>query len=272
MRHSDIIDWIEVFAPVETACEWDNVGLMAGSRDDVTKSVIFCLDLTADILEKAARAGINLIITHHPLIFDREAEIRPDSVLGKKLATIAEKKITVYSAHTNLDYARGGVNDVFASRLGLVKMKTDEDGLHRFGELPEAKAVSEFVDEKTADFNSFNSKVVLPDSMTPDDNIVKIGVCCGSFDGETDWLVRNGLDLLVTGEMKHHHAILLKELGIAALELGHYESEIDAVKSLAAHVKKSLESQLQQDRVPVKIASKTNPYCDILFIEENGLM
>ena len=271
MIHNEIIEWIEAFAPLSLACEWDSVGLMTGSRDDATRSVLFCLDLTESIIDSAAASGINLIITHHPLIFDRENAPAEGGLLDRKLKKLNENRVAVYSAHTNLDKARGGINDVLALKLGLANVRADESRLHRVGDLATAAPVSYFVDDKTSAFNSFNSKLVLPPNLSMDDNIVTIGVCCGAFDGETDWLADNKVDLLVTGEMKHHEALELFELGFAALEIGHYESEISGLMSLAAHVKKSMEAQLKHEGVSLRIASKTNPYFDIFsFEEQNG--
>ncbi|MBR5059705.1 MAG: Nif3-like dinuclear metal center hexameric protein [Clostridia bacterium] len=263
MIHNEIIEWIEAFAPLSLACEWDNVGLMTGSRDDETKSVLFCLDLTESIIGSAASSGINLIITHHPLIFNREEPPKEGGLLDRKLKKLKEHGITVYSAHSNLDKARGGINDVLAMKLGLSEIKPDESLLHRVGSLVTAAELSSFMDEKVTKFSSFNSKLVLPAGLSVDDSIVTVGVCCGAFDGETDWLVDNKVDLLVTGEMKHHAALELFELGIAALEIGHYESEIDGIESLAAHVKKSMAEQLKHERVALRIAKKTNPYYDV---------
>ncbi|MBP1587233.1 MAG: Nif3-like dinuclear metal center hexameric protein [Clostridia bacterium] len=271
MIHNEILEWIEAFAPLSLACEWDNVGLMAGSREDKTRNVLFCLDLTESIIDSAAASGINLIITHHPLIFDKENPVAEGSLLARKIKKLNDSGITVYSAHSNLDKARGGVNDVLALRLGLTDIKADESQLHRVGSLPTAVPVSFFVDDKTSTFNSFNSKLVLPANLAMDDNVVTVGVCCGSFDGETDWMIENKVDILVTGEMKHHAALDLFEQGIAALEIGHYESEISGIMSLAAHVKKSMEAQLKHEGVALRIASKTNPYFDIFsFEEQNG--
>lgn len=268
MIHNDIIQWIDYFAPPALACDWDNVGLMTGSLKDKTKSVLFCLDLTLADIEMAAKSGINLIITHHPLIFDKVAFIEEGSLLKEKLDTLKEAGITVYSAHTNLDFAPGGVNDVLFRKLKLIDPKKVDDDTHLYGLLPEAEPLESFYDRVTAEFESFNAKIVKPKELELDDNITTVAVCCGAFDGETKWLVENKIDVVVTGEMKHSRALDLMELGIAGIELGHYETEIAGIKSLAAHVKKSLQGQLEQDGVAVRIAAKTNPYYDLIGLSE----
>ncbi len=267
MIHSDLIQWIECFAPVELACDWDNVGLMTGNLSDRTKGILFCLDLTLSDIEMAAKSGFNLIVTHHPLIFDKEAVIEESSLLKRKLDLLKESGITVYSAHTNLDFAPGGINDTFLKKLKLTDPRRDLNN-HLFGQLPAAESLEDFYDRITADFESFNARLIKPKSIELDDGIVSVAVCCGAFDGETAWLLENRIDVVVTGEMKHSRALELMELGIAAIELGHYETEIPGVKSLASHVKKNVQDQLAQDGVPLKLALKTNPYFDLIgFLE-----
>lgn len=268
MIHNDLIQWIDYFAPKELACEWDNVGLMTGDLSDETKNVLFCLDLTLADIGLAKKTGINLIITHHPLIFDKEAPIEEGSLLQQKLDALEEAGITVYSAHTNLDFASGGVNDVLFRKLRLADPKKVDGDTHLYGTLPEAEELGAFYERITADFESFNAKIVKPKDMELDDNVVKVAVCCGAFDGETRWLVENNVDVVVTGEMKHSRALELMELGIAAIELGHYETEIGGIKSLATHIKKSLQGQLEQDGVAVRLSPKTNPYYDIIGFSE----
>ena len=268
MIHNDIVQWIDYFAPKALACEWDNVGLMAGNLKDKTRGVLFCLDLTLADIEMAAKSGINLIVTHHPLIFDKEAVIEQSSLLRRKLDTLEDAGITVYSAHTNLDFAPGGVNDVLFRKLKLIDPKKVDGDTHLYGMLPEAEPLESFYDRVTAEFESFNAKIIKPKNFELDDNITTVAVCCGAFDGETGWLTENKVDVVVTGEMKHSRALELLELGIAGIELGHYETEIGGIKSLAAHVKKSLQGQLEQDGIPVRIAAKTNPYYDLIGLSD----
>ncbi|MBP5312831.1 MAG: Nif3-like dinuclear metal center hexameric protein [Clostridia bacterium] len=266
MTHNDVVQWIDYFAPKELACEWDNVGLMTGDLNDKTKNILFCLDLTLSDIIMAAKSNVNLIITHHPLIFDKEEIIKDGSLLRQKLDALEKAKITVYSAHTNLDFAPGGINDVLFRKLKLGDMKKYDNDTHVIGQLSAPETLGGFFDRISADFGSFNAKLIKPKGLEIDDNVVSVAVCCGAFDGETDYLVNNKVDVVVTGEMKLSRALELMELGIAAIELGHYETEISGIKSLAAHLKKSMQGQLEQDGVAVRISPNTNPYYDIIGV------
>lgn len=132
-------------APVALAEEWDNVGLMLGRRTNAVTRVLLALDFTAEVLEQAVQQGAELIITHHPAIFSRLGKITDADWQQELLLRAAEKGIAVYSAHTNLDCAEGGVNDVLARRLQLedVEILDQSNGLGRIGTVAEC-SVSEF--------------------------------------------------------------------------------------------------------------------------------
>lgn len=119
--HQDIINKIEQWAPPYLAYDWDNVGLQIGSKTDKTKKVMVTLDVVEAVVDEAIDHGVNLIIAHHPLLFKPFHTIDFDSVKGKVIKKIITHQITVYAAHTNLDIAQGGVNDLLSDTLQLNK-------------------------------------------------------------------------------------------------------------------------------------------------------
>lgn len=145
-----VIEALERLAPRKLAEEWDNVGLQLGSPAQETVKVIVALDLNEAVVTQAEAKGANLIVCHHPLIFKPLSKIRTDLPEGRLLARLIKADIAVYAAHTNLDIAAGGVNDVLAGRLGLRSI----EGLAATGEEKLCK-LTVFVPEshwqKTAD-------------------------------------------------------------------------------------------------------------------------
>lgn len=123
MKCSDIIKFIEEFAPPELAEDWDNVGLMVGSREDTIKKVMVCLDVTPQVIEAAEVANVNLIVSHHPFIFKGLKRINREDLKGKMIIELIKKGINVYSAHTNLDATYGGINQYLSGLLGLKNLK-----------------------------------------------------------------------------------------------------------------------------------------------------
>lgn len=116
---ADIIRIIETMAPRRLAEDWDNIGLHYGDPDWPVSKVFVCLDPTLRAMEAAVDAGADLVVSHHPLIFKPVTHIRPREAVGSVIDCAARHRIGVYCAHTNLDAAKGGVNDVLAEKIGL---------------------------------------------------------------------------------------------------------------------------------------------------------
>lgn len=115
LKVGDFYDAIDTFAPFASAESWDNVGILVGNRQQPVNRVLLALDLTGAVLEEAKRLKADLVITHHPILFQPVKQIDSHNLLGKTLAA----GVAVISAHTNLDLAQGGVNDALAERLQL---------------------------------------------------------------------------------------------------------------------------------------------------------
>lgn len=123
VKVKDIINRLEELAPLSGAENWDNPGLMTGSFDNAVKTVMIALDVTPDVVEQAVKQNAQMIVAHHPLIFDPIKTLAEEGWHSKMLAAIIRAGISVYSSHTNLDSAAGGVNDVLAQKLGLKDIK-----------------------------------------------------------------------------------------------------------------------------------------------------
>ena len=114
MTVKDIYDFLDSIAPFDTAEEWDNCGLSVGSFDKKAEKIYIALDVTEDVLEDALSFGADLVITHHPLIFNPVSQITSDSLVYKAVAS----GMSFVASHTCLDKAAGGVNDCLAKKSG----------------------------------------------------------------------------------------------------------------------------------------------------------
>lgn len=141
-----VITLMEQLAPRSYAESWDNVGLMVGDRNAIVTGVLTTLDVTEDAISYAIEHDCNLIVSHHPLIFKGLKQLSCDTAQGRMINQLIQHNIAVYSAHTNLDIAPGGLNDMLANQLGLIDLKgfvkTSEDALYK---------VTTFVPESSAD-------------------------------------------------------------------------------------------------------------------------
>lgn len=220
----DIYGAIDAFAPYGTQLPWDNSGLMTGSLDRETDSVLLALDCTADVVRQAKEQKIPLIVCHHPLIF--HAVKRIDA--GSALYEAVRNDLTVLSAHTNLDMTNGGVNDVLCEVLGLSETQVlyaEGAPFMRMGkaEFASARDFSRFVSQK------LGTAVRLFDAGKRPH---KIAVCGGAGGEYIPEAAKAGCDTFVTGEAKHHEFLLAAEWDINLLVAGHFATENPVMAAL----------------------------------------
>ena len=115
----EVIQLFESFSPKYLAEEGDPIGLQVGTLNKKVKKVIVALDVTEEVVDEAVKNEVDLIIAHHPLIFRPLKKIVPDQPAGRTIEKLIKHDIALYAAHTNLDIAEGGVNDMLANALGL---------------------------------------------------------------------------------------------------------------------------------------------------------
>lgn len=120
---TDIINVMESLAPSRIAEEWDNVGLQVGDMDWPVQTIWVALDPTPDVVSDASINGVDLLITHHPLIFHPLRSVNFNHPLGSIIQTAVQNRMAIFSAHTNLDNAMEGLNDVLARHIGLKDLK-----------------------------------------------------------------------------------------------------------------------------------------------------
>jgi dinuclear metal center YbgI/SA1388 family protein len=123
MHIVDIITSIESWAPTWAAWEKDNVGLQVGDPQRPVTRVLVALDVTEAVINEAIAKKVELIVSHHPLLFRPPANISTQNPIGKLILTLAEHHIAVYSSHTNLDFTKGGVSFSLSQELGLINIR-----------------------------------------------------------------------------------------------------------------------------------------------------
>lgn len=248
MLVSDIFKCIDELAPFNTCEEFDNVGLLVGDAQKNVKNVLIALDLTTGVLNQAKNINAELIITHHPIIFKPLKHIYSDDLI----AQIINSGISVICAHTNLDKANDGVNDVLAEILELKDVKVLENslGYGRIGRLNKKLSCDSFIKHVS---NKLSTSV----RATRFDGYVEtVAVLGGS--GEFAWsdAKKSGADAFVTGESKHHIFIEAKHNNFCFVEAGHFETEVLVCKAL----KDKLQDEFE-NRVNFVVANQESPVC-----------
>ncbi len=226
-----IFDRLCELYPPHTACDFDNVGILVGGRDFEVKRALITLDCDKTALDRAVEGGFDLIITHHPVIFDGLKQIRDDSVVYR----LIENHISVISMHTNLDIGAGGVNDCLCAAIGLENIETvtaDDGFLLRAG----------FLDGVSPDSFAHTLKKALGGGVRYVAGVRPINrvlVCSGSGGGYLDTAIKGGFDALVTADVKHNVFVDAINNGISLFDAGHYHTEITVLDPLSKTLSQS---------------------------------
>lgn len=225
MKVKDIVRVIERTAPLKLQDEWDNSGLQVGFLDSEVDKVLVCLDVTEAVVEEAAKRGCQMIVSHHPLIFKALKEVSDSTYQQRCVVRALACGIAVYSAHTSLDNAPGGVNHKIAELIGLKNLrwlepKEGEDaGSGLVGMLPEPERDSDFLQRIKKTFGV----ECLRHSECNGREIKTVALCGGSGAFLMRNAVRQDADCFVTGEFHYHD--YFENDGMLLAELGHYQSE-----------------------------------------------
>ena len=230
MKVKEVLKALELVAPLPLQESYDNAGLQVGLTEawDVSGALL-CLDVTERVVDEAIDLGCNLIVSHHPLIFRKLAQITDANDVQRTVRKAIKNDIAIISMHTNLDNARGGVNFKMAEKLALEQVDfftqqrtVDEvDGASGvLGVLPEAQGAEDFIAQLKTIFQvecvQANELIERP--------IKKVALCGGSGSFLLGDAIAAGADAFVTGEMGYHE-FFGHEQEIQICVIGHYQSE-----------------------------------------------
>lgn len=225
MKLSDFTALLETVAPPALALEYDNVGLLIGTRREIRR-VLVALDCTVPVAKEAIALDADLVLVHHPLFFHGVKRILPDDPETASAYLLIRHGIGLYAAHTNLDACAGGVNDALAEAIGVTGCELlAGDGIGRVGTLPAPVTLSAFAKQCN---DALHTTVRF--SGDPDRTVQRVGLCSGAGGELYGEAAKRGCDVFMTGEMAHHEAIAANCLGLALIEAGHYETETVVLK------------------------------------------
>lgn len=353
IRCSEVIRLMEDYAPKRLSEKWDNTGLLLGDSAKEVNKILVALDITESIIKEAIEENIDLIITHHPIIFKPISSICADEILGKYIISLIKNNISVYCAHTNLDLTEGGVNDSLAKKLGLMDVKNlevvnsepyskivvfvpsshlnevreamaragagfigdysdcsfitkgtgtfkplegsnpyigsinkleeveelkievivpkhllsnvikkmleahpyeevaydvfalenvkKEYGFAKAGVLDKQLSFSEFIDRVKKVLSVDKVKVVGENRK----DVYRVAVSSGSYSSIAKAAYKQGIDVIVTGDLKYHDAREIEELGISAVDAGHFSTENIIVTIIKEYLKDRLGAKVE---------------------------
>ena len=226
---NDILLFLEKIAPNSMKMDWDNVGLLCGSKVKEVNKIFVALDPFESVCDEAIAFGADLLITHHPLIFQPVKSVTDDCSIGRAILKLIRSDISAINAHTNLDCAPGGVNDVLAQTLGLENIEVicpsgvDEEGrpwgLLRKGSVA-SQSLTDFLAHTKNSLGCQGLKYV--DGGKP---VCKVAVGGGACAGEFRDAVSAGCDTFVTSDVRYNQFWDAKEMGLNLIDAGHFHTE-----------------------------------------------
>ncbi len=247
----DIFEYINTIAPFERQCEWDNSGLIVGDKNTEVSKIGVVLDITSDAINYACKNGINLIVSHHPVIFGGIKTVLADD----PTYLLIKNGISAICAHTSLDIAKGGVNDALAETLEFSKSKPlSDNGETEMVRVADIEPISgEQLAKLCAD--KLSTSVSVADSGK---TIKKVALCGGAGADFMHDVANSGCDAYITGEAKHHEFLEAKSIGLTLITAGHFETENPVVAVLTQKLRKNFgcEIEIIPQKSPVKYYSK----------------
>ncbi|MCH1624959.1 Nif3-like dinuclear metal center hexameric protein [Ferdinandcohnia quinoae] len=260
----EVIQLFEQFSPKHLALEGDKIGLQIGTLLKPVKNIMIALDILEDVIEEAITKNVDLIIAHHPPIFRPLKAIQTDTPAGRIIEKCIKHDIAIYAAHTNLDVAVGGVNDLLADALELKDVEllspSYEDsqgntlGLGRIGYIAEEMSLEQFADHVKKKLEVANLRIV--GNLT--DKVKKVAVLGGDGNKYISQAKFKGADVFVTGDMYYHVAQDAMMMGLNIVDPGH-----NVEKVMKKGVTKVLEKMFAEKKFEVFVfpsEPETDPF------------
>lgn len=225
----DLKTLLDQWAPFDTACSFDNCGLLVGDDSMPCTKVGVALDVTPSVIAQAKQAGCDVIVSHHPVIFSPLRTLPTHSMPYQ----LAQANIACIACHTNLDKADGGTNDCIANLIGLqdIKKPVQAEDLARLGMLKSPVELTRFVGKIKGSFSAQTVRF-----LDAGIAVHKVLVVAGSGGECLELAVALGADTLVTGDLKHDRYILAQQHPLNLVELCHQDAEVTVLPSMLAHL------------------------------------
>lgn len=239
MKISEVIKITDEICPPDLAEEWDNCGWQIKCGDGDVTGVLTAIEVTGAVIDEAVKRGANLIITHHPMIFQGIKSVDVKTVLGNYIIRLINNGISVYSCHTDFDKVEGGNNDYIGEVLELTDVRCLDDGFTRVGNIKGDMTASEFAAFVCRKLNLSERSVRI--CGDPGKCVKKAGWCSGTGADFADAAAAAGCDVFVTGDVKYHEAREAAEAGrIVVIDAGHFGTEASFGENMAVKLSERL--------------------------------
>ena len=227
-----VYEAVDRLAPFGLQMSFDNAGFLVGRGDRTVSRILVALDITGPVVDEAAEWGAEVIVSHHPVIFQPVRSVTDETSVGRIVLSLAERNIAAVCAHTNLDAVQGGVNDALARAVGLTGIEmlaadgVDGEGrpygIGRIGALPEGDSPSlpEYAQRVKQALRANGVRFV--DAGVPVRRVAVGGGACGDMAKDA---LEKGCDTFLTSDLKYHEFLDARAMGLNLIDAGHYPTE-----------------------------------------------
>lgn len=251
MKLKNLIYQLQKLAPTKFAADWDNPGLQLGARNKEVKKIMIVVDVTDDIVEKAIKNKVDLIISHHPLIFSAIKQITMDNFIQRRVLKLLQNDICLYVMHTNFDVTHmariaGGKN-----YLDLENMETlsptgpiFSSSFGKYNDLPIGYGVVGYLKDENETVIGLANEIkrkfdidgvrIFGDKL---DEVRKVAICPGAGSSHIKDCLDYECDVLITGDVSHHVGIDAYAQGLTVIDAGHYGIEKIFVSYLTEYLR-----------------------------------
>jgi dinuclear metal center YbgI/SA1388 family protein len=227
LQVADVMRAMVARYPLESAEEWDSVGLVVGDLDAKVRRIVFTVDVTPDVVDEAIAIGAQMIIAHHPLLLRGVTSVATTGIKGRIVSKLIKHGIALYTAHTNADVAWPGVSDAICAELSLevaAGVSLSGTGIGRLGTLPEPVALREFAQMISLKLPETARAIHVAGDL--DAIVSRVAVCGGAGDSLLDAVAVLEVDVYVTSDLRYHVAQEFALTSTCALiDVSHWAAE-----------------------------------------------
>lgn len=247
-----IYQWIDSVAPFDSQEEFDNSGFQVGEPEQKVTAVLLALDVTEEVIREAVDLKAEAIVSHHPLIFSPLKNLVLTAHVPKLVAGLLKHRISLISAHTNLDQSPLYSGSAAAAKLMKLKNIRQASPYLFLGDLE-----NEMTDRELNTLIATHLSVPARQYGRTDKPIKTVGIVGGSYSEGYLEAKKAGAQAFLTGEVRHHHAVEANEAGILLYDGGHFATEAPMLKPLALGLQKMADGLKYNLQVHV---SRSVPY------------
>lgn len=231
MKVNEIIDLLNEKLMLSNQESWDNSGLQIGDYNNEVEGIVLSLDLSEEVVDYAIKEKVNLIITHHPLLFSSIKCINLTTLQGRLISTLIKNNISVVSFHTSLDAALNGMTKELAKKLGVTEYSVlhqnyidESNNIFGFGGMGfvEKSTIKKYANFVKENLNCDTIKV-FSDDLNKD--VYKVAFCGGSGADFIEDAIKKLADVYVTSDIKYHDAQYALNNNLSIIDAGHFYTE-----------------------------------------------